>query len=59
MALPWKFLAESQVAFTFSKLTIKTLEQDVKYVKNNNKDTMWLLPQWWVFQLGSVSHEHS
>ena len=29
----------SQPAFTCSKLTIQTLEQGVKYVKVNNKDT--------------------
>ena len=28
-----------QPAFICSKLTIKTLEQDVKYVQSNNKDT--------------------
>ena len=32
-------LKQTQRAFTCSKLTIETLEQGVKYVQANNKDT--------------------
>ena len=33
----------SQSAFTCLKLTVETLEQGVKYVQSNNKDTRWSL----------------
>ena len=32
-------ILDTQPAFTYSKLTIETLEQRVKYIKVNNKDT--------------------